>query len=50
MIQLGAVTTLWGFVIFALLPDSPVNAHFFDKEERLTATARVAANQVGYGV
>lgn len=46
--QLGSVTILWGVIVFAFLPDSPVSARFFNQEERLAATARVAANQVGY--
>ncbi|PAV24340.1 MFS general substrate transporter [Pyrrhoderma noxium] len=44
---LGSITTVWGFVVFLLLPDSPVDAKFFTHEERLFATARVASNQVG---
>ncbi|KAI5124502.1 hypothetical protein M0805_003027 [Coniferiporia weirii] len=46
-VVLGTLSTVWGIVIFLFLPDSPVDAEFFNHEERLLATARVASNQVG---
>jgi hypothetical protein len=45
--KLGVLTTVWGFILFALLPDSPVDAKFFKHEERVLAASRVASNQVG---
>ena len=46
-LQLGSITTAWGILLFVVLPDSPVDARFFDHDEKLLATTRVAQNQVG---
>lgn len=43
---LGAVTTLWGIYLFFMLPDSPVNARFFDERQKAIAVKRVAENRV----
>lgn len=34
-------------MIFFVLPDSPVNARFFNERERLVAVRRVAENETG---
>jgi MFS family permease len=44
---LGGVTCLWAVVIWFLMADSPSNAHFLNKRERLLAVKRVAGNQTG---
>ncbi|KAH7031454.1 major facilitator superfamily domain-containing protein [Microdochium trichocladiopsis] len=46
----GAVTVLFGFVLFVALPDSPSQAWFFNEEERKLAIARLASNQTGTDV
>ncbi|KLO18525.1 MFS general substrate transporter [Schizopora paradoxa] len=46
-VVLGSITTAWGFVIYFFLADSPVEAQFLSREDRLLATRRVAQNQVG---
>jgi sugar phosphate permease len=44
---LGAVTCIWSFVVWFLLPDAPTNARFLSKRERLTAVKRVSGNEMG---
>ncbi|KAH8816645.1 major facilitator superfamily domain-containing protein [Xylogone sp. PMI_703] len=44
---LGGVTVLWSLVIYFMLPDSPVNARWLSKHERLIAVKRVAGNETG---
>ncbi|KAH8725734.1 major facilitator superfamily domain-containing protein [Phaeosphaeriaceae sp. PMI808] len=44
---LGGATCLWAIVIWFLMADSPSNAHFLNRRERLLAVKRVAANQTG---
>lgn len=46
---LGAVTMALGVILFIFLPDSPLNARFLDKEERLLAVERIRSNQSGIG-
>lgn len=40
------MTTLWGIYLFFMLPDSPVNARFFDERQKAIAVKRVAENRV----
>ncbi|KIK65264.1 hypothetical protein GYMLUDRAFT_39623 [Collybiopsis luxurians FD-317 M1] len=43
----GALCSLWGIVLFFLLPDSPPTARTFTRDERLLAVARLRENQTG---
>ncbi|KAF6840193.1 major facilitator superfamily transporter [Colletotrichum plurivorum] len=43
----GAATILTGFVVLAVLPDSPSQAWFFNEEEKKAVITRLAANQTG---
>ncbi|KZT50547.1 MFS general substrate transporter [Calocera cornea HHB12733] len=44
---LGAVTILWGALVFFYLPDTLVKAKFFNDRERAIALDRVAKNKSG---
>lgn len=44
---IGALCSLWGVVMFVLLPDSPVTAKFLSKEERKLAVERLRTDQTG---
>ncbi|KAH8886109.1 putative allantoate permease [Thozetella sp. PMI_491] len=43
----GAVTILFGVVVFLILPDSPTKAWFFTAEEKKLVVLRTAENQTG---
>lgn len=43
----GAVTTAWGFVIYLLLPDSPLKAQFLSEAERQAVVDRIKENETG---
>ncbi|OJJ00719.1 hypothetical protein ASPVEDRAFT_40254 [Aspergillus versicolor CBS 583.65] len=44
---LGAITSAFGIVVFALLPDSPAHAIFLTKAERTIALRRTLENKTG---
>ncbi|KAK8129172.1 transporter [Apiospora kogelbergensis] len=44
---LGGVTCLWAVFIWVFMADSPSNAMFLNRRERLIAVRRVAGNQTG---
>ncbi|KAJ5960749.1 uncharacterized protein N7479_007899 [Penicillium vulpinum] len=44
---LGAITSTYGLVLFALLPDSPANAIFLKPNERAIAVRRTLQNKTG---
>lgn len=46
---LGSVTMALGVILLIFLPDSPLNARFLSKEERLLAVERIRSNQSGIG-
>ncbi|CAI6093136.1 unnamed protein product [Clonostachys chloroleuca] len=43
----GVMTILWGFVIYAYLPDGPHNAKMLTEYERIVAVWRISRNQTG---
>lgn len=43
----GLLTVLYSFAVLAFMPDSPMEAKCFSERERLIATERVRANQMG---
>ncbi|UPL00988.1 hypothetical protein LCI18_011922 [Fusarium solani-melongenae] len=43
----GIVTVLFSFVLFAYMPDSPAEAKFLSKHEKLIAIERLRMNQTG---
>lgn len=43
----GAITTLWGLVIFFVFPSSPRTAKWLSKEEQERAVMRLASNKTG---
>lgn len=44
---LGCVTVVWGLFVFYWLPDSPMRAHCFSKEDRILMAERVRKNETG---
>ncbi|ORY54995.1 putative MFS allantoate transporter, partial [Leucosporidium creatinivorum] len=46
---LGSITMALGVILLIFLPDSPLNARFLNKEERLLAVERIRSNQSGIG-
>lgn len=44
---LGCVTVVWGLFVFYWLPDSPMRAHCFSKEDRILIAERVRKNETG---
>ncbi|THH12312.1 hypothetical protein EW146_g7742 [Bondarzewia mesenterica] len=44
---LGCVTTVWGLFVLWWLPDSPMRARCFSKEDRLLMAERVRKNETG---
>lgn len=45
----GGLTVLCGIIFFFAVPDSPVNAWFLTKEEKVMAIERIRGNQQGVG-
>ncbi|KAJ6591523.1 major facilitator superfamily domain-containing protein [Mycena vulgaris] len=43
----GALTVLWGFVVFFFMPTSPMEAKFLTLEEKALAIHRIRANNTG---
>jgi MFS family permease len=43
----GLLTVLYSFVVLILMPDSPMEAKYLTERERLIATERLRANQMG---
>lgn len=43
----GSVSMAWSIVAFVFLPDSPMNAFFFTREEKFYAIQRVSENKTG---
>jgi MFS family permease len=43
----GLLTVLYGFVVLVLMPDSPMSAKYLTDRERVIATERLRANQMG---
>ncbi|TRM61882.1 major facilitator superfamily domain-containing protein [Schizophyllum amplum] len=43
----GALCSIWGVVIYFILPDSPVTSQWLTRDERLMAVARLRKNQTG---
>ncbi|BGP25107.1 MFS transporter, allantoate permease [Rhodotorula toruloides] len=48
-IFLGSITMALGVLLFIFLPDSPLNARFLNKEERVLAVERIRSNNSGIG-
>lgn len=44
---LGGATMVWSFVVFFILADTPANAFFLNKRQRLAAVWRTAGNEMG---
>lgn len=44
---LGAVTVLWGIIVFLVLPDNPTEARFLTDEDKIIAVERMRAGQTG---
>ncbi|KAI0448772.1 major facilitator superfamily domain-containing protein [Xylaria acuta] len=44
---LGGVTILWSAIVWFVLADSPSNASFLNRREKLVAVKRVAGNETG---
>ncbi|KAL2074284.1 hypothetical protein VTL71DRAFT_8062 [Oculimacula yallundae] len=44
---IGSVTSLWGVALWFLLPDSPLNAYFLTKEQKIIAVERMRFEQIG---
>ncbi|KAL0256687.1 hypothetical protein SLS55_009083 [Diplodia seriata] len=44
---LGGITCIWAIVVWFMLPDSPSNAWFLKRRERLIAVKRVSGNETG---
>jgi hypothetical protein len=43
----GSITLVFGFVVLAILPDSPQTAWFFTAEQKKLVVIRTAENQTG---
>lgn len=43
----GAITIVWAVSLFYTLPDTPMNARFLSKEDRIKAIERVKDNLTG---
>jgi hypothetical protein len=43
----GAITVAWSIFIYFFLPDTPANARFLDREDRVKAIDRVRENMTG---
>jgi MFS family permease len=43
----GLLTVLYGFVVLVFMPDSPMSAKYLTDRERVIATQRLRANQMG---
>jgi ACS family allantoate permease-like MFS transporter len=43
----GAITVLWGFVLYMWFPDSPMTARWLSEEDRVLAVERVRENRTG---
>tara|TARA_R110002060_G_scaffold8268_4_gene12306 strand:- start:1130 stop:1510 length:381 start_codon:yes stop_codon:yes gene_type:complete len=43
----GAITIVWAVTLFYTLPDTPMNARFLSKEDRIKAIERVKDNMTG---
>lgn len=43
----GLLTVAYSFVVFWLIPDSPMEAKFLSEREKVIATERLRANQMG---
>ena len=46
-VVLGLVTVVIGFITFFFLPDTPMDARFLSKSEKVTLLKHVAVNQTG---
>ena len=46
-IIVGAITFIWGIILFFILPDNPMNAKFLEPHERAMAIARLKENHTG---
>ena len=44
---IGAVSSVWGLVVFAFLPDNPVSAKFMSQDMRIIAIERMRDEQIG---
>jgi hypothetical protein len=43
----GMLTITWGIIVFFIMPDSPLDAKFFNDRERYIAIERVRKNNAG---
>lgn len=43
----GLLTVAYGFIVLAFMPDSPMSAKYLTDREKVIATARLKANQMG---
>ena len=44
---IGSVTSVWGIVLWFILPSNPVHASFLTKRQRVVAVERLRSDQVG---
>ena len=44
---IGAVSSVWGLVVFAFLPDNPVSAKFLSRDMRIIAIERMRDQKIG---
>ena len=44
---IGCVTSVWGIILWFILPSNPINASFLTKRQRVVAVERLRADQVG---
>lgn len=46
---IGVWTIVWGFIILALIPNTPAEAKWLTQEEKAMIVARIRGNQQGFG-
>ncbi len=46
-IIIGCITSLWGIVLWVVLPDNPIQAFFLTKRQRIIAVERLRSDQIG---
>ena len=44
---IGSLTSVWGIIIYFILPDSPITAYFLTQEQKIVAVERMRMEQIG---
>jgi hypothetical protein len=44
---IGSITSVWGIVVYFVLPDSPLTAYFLTQEQKIVAVERMRFEQIG---